>query len=551
MDTVVVDTYSDKNRARKSTRLCTYKELLADGDNVEGDDVDSLGWDVQLLRTVAASRGLTAVRRHVEACLVYVVNGNRPLLVTKTWDGRHDNYTMTDATKAFRGMKAVSVEVAIDEEAVLRLEADLDAHELAVSRLEQQVAATDEMPLQRELKAARRRLDKAHAAWSEERERLEAGKTKTWSLHDLVQDTLPRITRNNLVFRPGGDVLPGDFNLFDGYAAERLLPQYPGRYPEAVQPILNHIKDVLYDGDEERYDFTLRWFAHILQNPKRKCGVALVFRSEKQGAGKGRLFEFLKRVIGSRYVLSVGDNNALTGQFNAHRANKLLILANELGCGGAAYKEANVLKSMITDEDDYIEPKGVDRQTIDSVSSIMMFTNEWKAIRVEPNDRRYCAQECSDAAAGDAAYFERLTAAIEDPKAQVEFFHRMREIDLGGFHFGTRIPQTVYRAELQREHRPAVYRFLADMVQTEWETRQSYQMSVAGFFDRLKDWMEANNDRGAAFLSNASVGRDVKKLGFVSKIVRVSGHSQRWYDFESRDAVIHALRAQGVDDNEA
>jgi hypothetical protein len=42
---------------------------------------------------------------------------------------------------------------------------------------------------------------------------------------------------------------------------------------------------------------------------------------------------------------------------------------------------------MIMDEDDYIERPGVDRQAIDSVSSIMIFTNEHRAVRTRGPER--------------------------------------------------------------------------------------------------------------------------------------------------------------------
>jgi hypothetical protein len=95
------------------------------------------------------------------------------------------------------------------------------------------------------------------------------------------------------------------------------------------------------------YGFVLRWLAHVLQNPSRKPRVALLFHG-RQGISKTTLAELvLKRVIGQDYVAEVEDGSSLTGPFNAHRANKLLIVANELRSGGAACKQAHVLKSMI------------------------------------------------------------------------------------------------------------------------------------------------------------------------------------------------------------
>ena len=61
-----------------------------------------------------------------------------------------------------------------------------------------------------------------------------------------------------------------------------------------------------------------------------------MFRSE-QGAGKGRVFEFLKRVIGGRYVLSVGDNASLTGESEPQKRGILCTDPNPLETKNLAF----------------------------------------------------------------------------------------------------------------------------------------------------------------------------------------------------------------------
>ena len=137
-------------------------------------------------------------------------------------------------------------------------------------------------------------------------------------------------------------------------------------------------------------------------------------------------------------------------------------------------------------------------------------------------------------------YFRELVAAIESPEAQVEFFRQMRELDIGGFHFGSNIPQTPYRAALQHEHIPLAHTFLADRVQTGWAARTNWLVDCAAFFDKLSEWARAGNHSG------------VDALGFRSKTVSTAsgGGRVRAYDFRSRTSVVAALRAVGIEVDE-
>lgn len=484
------------------------------------------GWSIKHLQRVGPQPGgREAVERHVTDNLAIVVNGNDQLMVTKTWDGKRTDHTYVNLNRALGGLKRHAIE--------------LDNPHLELARREATVAQLE----QSDARAAKRELKKERRALEQMRERLAAmvETPETTTVYDVVHGMLSTLTYDNMVFRPGNDARPDDFNLFRGYAAERLLQAYPDRYPEAVQPVLDHIKDVLCAGDERVYAFALKYLAHILQNPTEKCGVALLFFSVP-GAGKGALLDFLERVIGGTHVTVVQDNQSLTGEFNAHRANKLLILANELKNGGVACKEANVLKSMITDKTDHIRCLGKDRRQIDSVSSLMMFTNERRAVRIDPDDRRYCAIECSAVHVNDVKYFKLLYATIENLQAQVEFFRQMREINIKGFRFGSNIPQTSYRDELQRADRrqdntPVVHRYLAA---GEW-TDEQLRFSAVDLADKVNAWVQT----GADSLTAIAVGKQLKALGFSATQTKINGRNIRLYDL-GRAKMVEALQRHGV-----
>jgi hypothetical protein len=488
---VTVGTYSAENH-RKSTRLCYYDELSA-----------PQHWSVVYLQGKACEYGMGAVRRHIVNCLTYVNNANKGILITKTWDGEQHDYQIGDAAAAFASLKLIKLRIVPEESDVVYLEAAAEVMQKDVEKLQKKLeepqTKDESTRLSRRLKLLQKKFDAAERSAEEQRSNFENGIPTDIPLFAVVMSVLTEITRDSIVFRPGLDASPSDFNLFTGYAVEDLLFKLPDRYPEASQPVFDHIKNVLCEGDDARYDYTLKWFAHMLQNPIEKAGTAALFQSEP-GAGKTIVTMFLRSVLGPRYVLFVGDTHGLTGQFNSSHANQLLIVANELGSDGAAYREANLLKSKITDKVDYIERKGIDRQKIDSYCSIMMTANEWKAVRVDPGDRRYCVQQCSGAHIKDTAYFDVLRAAVADPKAQVEFFRQLREINLKGYHFGSNIPQTKYRTELQVGQAPAVYKYLADTFHSECFLPCERRTDTDTLFTAVKAWMVHNNESGSGYI---------------------------------------------------
>jgi len=64
-----------------------------------------------------------------------------------------------------------------------------------------------------------------------------------------------------------------------------------------VDPWLNHIKYVFCDGNQEHYEFSMSWLAHMLQKPDEKCPVSIVIRSTREGTGKNTLTDFFTDFI--------------------------------------------------------------------------------------------------------------------------------------------------------------------------------------------------------------------------------------------------------------
>jgi hypothetical protein len=118
----------------------------------------------------------------------------------------------------------------------------------------------------------------------------------------------------------------------------------------------DHLFNNVCNGDQALFDFVFCWFASLFQKPREKTGTALVLRG-KMGTGKSKLGEVFGSLISSHYV-QIDEGRYVTGQFNSHMANCLLLQADEAVWAGDKSAEGR-LKGLVTSEYQMIEAKGV------------------------------------------------------------------------------------------------------------------------------------------------------------------------------------------------
>ena len=101
--------------------------------------------------------------------------------------------------------------------------------------------------------------------------------------------------------------------------------------------------------------------ADAIQNPTDRPGVALVLKG-KQGTGKGIFARGFGYLFGNHF-LHLFHGSHLTGHFNSHLKDKLMIFADEAVWGGDK-KAEGMLKGLITEPSIPIEMKGKDVFTV-------------------------------------------------------------------------------------------------------------------------------------------------------------------------------------------
>lgn len=167
-----------------------------------------------------------------------------------------------------------------------------------------------------------------------------------------------------------------------------------------------HIKDVICAGDEELYNFVLDWVADIIQDPMEPKGTAVVLHG-REGTGKGTFCEMVGKIVGRAHYKHVTNERHLTGNFNYHLMDALLVFADEVVYGGSR-STAGILKSMVTERQLVCERKGVDSFMYENRVRLVVASNEDWFIPAGPESRRWLVLDVSDKHASDKQYFDAL-----------------------------------------------------------------------------------------------------------------------------------------------
>lgn len=211
------------------------------------------------------------------------------------------------------------------------------------------------------------------------------------------------------------------YNIFKGYAFKPKKGD--------ASPFWNHVKNVICGGNEDLYLAVRKRLASIVQHPK-VLGYAIVVRG-KQGTGKNQFIEHFGNLFG-RNFLKFTSIERLTGRFNSHLQNALVLFANEAIWGGNK-KETGALKSLITDESIFIEGKGKDGYQIESSRHLFVASNEGWAVPRDIDDRRFLVLDVSPERKEDYEYFAYLDDHMKNKGGYEALLYDLKNEDLTNY----------------------------------------------------------------------------------------------------------------------
>lgn len=193
------------------------------------------------------------------------------------------------------------------------------------------------------------------------------------------------INQDKLVFDPTMRQEEGAINIFDGLPLSPLTGDQAWAGCWGIQRLLKF----LCEGDDDVYQWVLRWLALPLQKPGTKMASALLFHGEVQGAGKSFLFSDIHRRLYGKYSKTL-EQLQLEGQYSDWKSQTLYAVFEEIFGGNSKYTHQGTVKHMVTGKTQRIEKKFVSGWEESNHMNVVFLSNEIQPLPIERNDRRLC-----------------------------------------------------------------------------------------------------------------------------------------------------------------
>jgi hypothetical protein len=152
-------------------------------------------------------------------------------------------------------------------------------------------------------------------------------------------------------------------------------------------------------------------------------GTALCLRG-KQGVGKTKVGEVVGSLFGTHYEL-VSDPRYITGQFNSHMAELLLLHADEAFWAGDRRAEGK-LKDLVTGLRHRLEFKGVDPISVRNLIRLFVTGNQDWLVPAGFGERRFAIFDVGEGKIKENAYFAAIDREMNNGGREALLHHLLR-----------------------------------------------------------------------------------------------------------------------------
>jgi hypothetical protein len=221
---------------------------------------------------------------------------------------------------------------------------------------------------------------------------------------------------DEIVFNPDPHYVPapGVYNKFKGFATTPAAGSW--------DRLGDYLSRVVCNGDPDLYEWLLEWFGFLVQRPHVPCGVCVALKG-KPGTGKSTFGVLLRALVGAKHFVRVSNAQHVTGRFNSHFDEKIVLCSEEAYWAGDKAGEG-VLKNMLTDDTLLIDGKyRAAYETKNCLHLVMLTNNDWVA-PVGEHDRRFAIITTSEAETQNHEYFKGIYEDIAGAPLRA-FMHDM------------------------------------------------------------------------------------------------------------------------------
>ena len=281
---------------------------------------------------------------------------------------------------------------------------------------------------------------------------------------------------NNFDFLPCEEAPDHIYNTFNGF--------YGGQKESNNNKIENslfwkHYKNVVCNGSEETFNYLNKWIANIIQQPLKKCGIAMVLKGD-QGSGKDTFTKFLEKLIGDEYYENTDNPDLVFGKFNGTIENKILCVLNETSGKDTFIINENI-KDAITRNKTNIHNKMMKPYTVKDACSYIFLTNNNNPLKIPADDRRFFCVEMSNEYKNDLPYFTELYKELNSEEYLKSYFDFFNSIDITDYDFINNRPVSNMYDDMRELNIPVAVRFL-----------ENYIYETLNTIDVKPFWIDAN-----------------------------------------------------------
>jgi hypothetical protein len=297
-------------------------------------------------------------------------------------------------------------------------------------------------------------------------------------------------------------------NLWDGFPIEKVELDETADY----QPLLDCIKSVC-GHCEKSMEYLLNWFAHRVQFPGTKIGVALVLYSETQGTGKTTIAEGIMKAFcmdRNDMVLITDTAERICGRFST-AGEKVHVVYNEANLSNTC-KYTNELKSFLTDEYFERELKGQMSVSVPNIAAVIYTTQKDNALPIEDSDRRHQMFKACSKVANNREFFKKVRNVLNDSKCMRNFYEMLKNRDVSTWDAqADRVKNEVYK-DFRTNSRQTIDFFWADYY-------DKYELKWINDENDMPSFEELPNDdyfkKYASYCEKIKCNNIMKKQGFM------------------------------------
>lgn len=225
---------------------------------------------------------------------------------------------------------------------------------------------------------------------------------QTDNISGYVKASLELVT--GVVFEPNS----GPIVRMDGAKSVNLYKSYqPNHVPVSDISLFKEYLSRLFPNENDKA-MCIAWLAHLFQRPTERPSWHLMLCSEV-GTGKGFLFESILNPLLANQTFLVNEYDRVIGKFASVLGSSMLVLLDDPK--SKSDKTATQLKSILSEERAFIEPKGLTGTMVKTYTRFILASNERRPLMLDADERRW--------------YVPARLAHEESKKETQEFIGRM------------------------------------------------------------------------------------------------------------------------------